>query len=98
MSAYSKGANFERRVRGYLQEIGFVVFRSAGSHTPADLIALKAGEVLLVQCKLDGKISPTERYALSVLGDELQCRVMLAWREGRELKLEEVKDEPNRGE
>lgn len=91
MSAYSKGANFERRVRDYLREIGFVVFRSAGSHTPADLIALKAGEVMLVQCKLDGKISPAERQSLIFLADELQCRVMLAWREGRELKIEEVK-------
>ena len=93
MSAYSKGANFERRVRDYLQEIGFLVWRSAGSRTPIDIIALKAGEVLLVQCKLDGRLGEKDRYCLNLLADELQCRVMLAWREGKELRLEEVKND-----
>jgi Holliday junction resolvase len=51
---YRRGAEFERRVADALRLDGYLVYRSAGSHGEADLVALKAGEVLLVQCKLAG--------------------------------------------
>ena len=37
---YRNGANFERRVKQRLEEQGWTVFRTAGSHSPCDLIAL----------------------------------------------------------
>ena len=43
---------------------GYVVVRSAGSHGPADLVALNAREVLLVQVKHAGQ---SLRLALTAL-------------------------------
>jgi len=57
-SNYRKGADFERRVKKKLESDGWIVFRSAGSHSPADLIAAKRDtqkfEYLLIQCKGGG--------------------------------------------
>jgi Holliday junction resolvase len=40
MTAYRRGADFERRAMKRLEEMGAVfVTRSAGSHTPVDIIA-----------------------------------------------------------
>lgn len=49
---YARGRAFEYRVRDYLITLGYVVLRSAGSHTPIDLIAIFGdGEILFVQCQ-----------------------------------------------
>lgn len=90
MSNYSRGANFERRVRKHLEEQGWVVFRSAGSHSPADLIALKTGEVMLVQCQLDKGFSLAKRNQLAFLGLELNVQTYLAWREGKVIMMERI--------
>ena len=51
-----RGSNFERRVKKWLEERGWTVFRSAGSRSPADLIALRPGIIVLaVQCKASHK-------------------------------------------
>lgn len=51
-----RGSNFERRVKAWLEERGWTVFRSAGSRSPADLIALRPGlTALAVQCKASHK-------------------------------------------
>ena len=83
---YSVGYYFERRVRAWLEDRGWVVFRTGGSRGPVDLVALKAGEVLLVQVKVDGVLSPRERQDLYQLSRALLVRVVLAYREGGELK------------
>lgn len=83
---YSVGYTFERRVRQALQDQGWVVFKSGGSRSPVDLVALKAGEVLLIQVKVDGILSPRERGDLALLRAELGVRVFLAYRGRRELK------------
>ena len=38
---YRNGANFERRVKARLEEEGWTVWRTAGSHSKADLIAAR---------------------------------------------------------
>lgn len=57
---YSRGADFERRVVRDLEGHGYKAIRSAGSHKPADVVALSAGEVLAIQCKRDGRLGPDE--------------------------------------
>lgn len=67
MSAGHNGARFERQVATVLHRLGWFVTRSAGSHGPADLVALAAdGETLFVQAKLGGpgRLSPREWNAL----------------------------------
>lgn len=58
---YRRGSDLERAARKELEANGYFVIRSAGSKGPADLVALKRGEALLVQCKLDGYLTPGDR-------------------------------------
>ena len=50
-SPYKKGARYEYYVKQLLEEEGYLVVRTAGSHGPFDLIAIDKGkrEILLVQ-------------------------------------------------
>ena len=84
MTNYSKGRAFEYRVKRYLEDKGFVVFRTAGSHSQADLIALKHGEVWLVQCKSgNGYLLPAEKDKLLTLTGELGVTPVLATKNNR---------------
>ncbi len=47
----SLGTNFEYKVMHVLESFNWLVFRSAGSHSCSDLIAVKDGTALFVQCK-----------------------------------------------
>ncbi len=60
VNRYRKGANFEYRTKKDLEGHGYVVVRSAGSHSPTDLVAMMAGNVFAVQCKYDGRLPPSE--------------------------------------
>ena len=61
MTRYANGAAFERTVMGDLMADGWVCVRSAGSHSAADLVAMRAGwDPLMVQVKASGDISPAE--------------------------------------
>lgn len=64
MTRYEAGRRFEWRVRDELTDDGYAVIRSAGSKTKVDLVAIKPGQWLLVQCKRDGRIGPAERSKL----------------------------------
>ncbi len=68
---YRQGRTFEYRVAAYFKRGGWVVIRSAGSHSPVDLVCAKGGEIQLVQCKAgDGYISPGEREHLLAFARE----------------------------
>ena len=59
---YAKGTRFEHKVRDDLTNNGYEVIRAAGSKggSKADLIAIKPGELLFVQCKSNGTLPPDE--------------------------------------
>ena len=57
---YTRGATFERKVARNLEEWGYVTVRSAGSHSPADVVAMQDGATVCVQCKCDGRLGPKE--------------------------------------
>lgn len=57
---YSRGYSFERSVVKELEARGYSVVRSAGSHKPADIVAMLDGSALCVQCKRDGRLLPAE--------------------------------------
>jgi Holliday junction resolvase len=61
---YQRGQNFEHQIRKHLAGHGYEVLRSAGSKTKIDLVGFKRGEILLVQCKRDGRCPPGERAEL----------------------------------
>lgn len=51
MTLYARGYYHERRTAALLRADGYFVVESRGSRGPADLCAVKRGQVLLVQCK-----------------------------------------------
>lgn len=57
---YARGSDFERRTKEQLEGFGYAVIRSAGSHSPADLVAMRHGEIVGVQCKRNGRLYPEE--------------------------------------
>ena len=85
MTNYRNGRDFEWAVRDALTADGYACIRSAGSKSPADLVCIKPGEILFVQAKRDGKISPAERTALLALAAMLPgvAAPILAYRTGR---------------
>jgi Holliday junction resolvase len=82
MTNYSNGVTFERTIMRTLADDGYWVTRSAGSHSCVDVVAIKAGQLLLIQAKRDGKISPAERASLLNLAALIDCAVpVLAYKE-----------------
>jgi len=77
---YSRGANFERQVRDLYRSEGWWVGRSAGSHSVVDLIAMRCGEICLIQCKTDGALSKAERAQIIDLAQENTCQAVLAYK------------------
>ncbi|MEU7677926.1 hypothetical protein AB0C42_24300 [Micromonospora taraxaci] len=62
MTEYDKGRRFEWKTRDDLTPNGYEVLRAAGSKggTKIDLVAIKPGQLLFIQCKADGKLGPAE--------------------------------------
>lgn len=58
--AYRAGADFERRVQRALESLGYKVVRSAGSRSPTDLVAMRRGCTVCIQCKKSGRLDPAE--------------------------------------
>jgi Holliday junction resolvase len=78
-SGYRQGADLEREVKRYLEDNGYVlVIKSGGSKGKVDVIGLKLGETVLVQCKRSGDIRPAERIALRQLAIALAAVPLIA--------------------
>ena len=91
VTAYSRGYQFEMRVKKHLESEGWVVFRNGGSHSPADLVAGRAGEWNLIQCQINSYFTPGKKQALKALAGELECGCLLAWRDDKKkLMFEEL--------
>ena len=87
---YRRGRALEYAVKKHLEEQGYFVVRSAGSKGPADLVALREGEILLIQCKKDGRLSKDEAYELLEAARIAGGKAILAYKEKRTLVLKEV--------
>lgn len=69
---YRRGGDLERAVKTELEASGYrLVIKSAGSKGRADIVALKRGETLIVQCAVSAYKSPADRRELRRLADEL---------------------------
>ncbi|RPI86150.1 MAG: hypothetical protein EHM34_00200 [Nitrosopumilales archaeon] len=86
---YVKGRAFEYKIKKHYEKAGFVVFRMAGSHSPADLIAFppighwfRGKELdyvpILIQCKATEAKTPEKEIAeLKKLADKLSLKAVL---------------------
>lgn len=72
--SYRKGRRLEYRVRDLLKAKGWVVIRAAASR-PVDLVGMKAGRVVLIECKYNRR---------SVSHREVRSLLVLARRAGAE--------------
>lgn len=78
---YIIGRQFEYRCRDYLRKRGYVVFRSPRSQSPADLVAMRSGTILLVQCKTrKDMFSSIERSGLTKMAQDAGGLALLAYR------------------
>lgn len=91
MTKYEKGRRFEYRVRDIFKEHGFVVIRAARSK-PVDLVCLKNGKSILVECKINkSSLGKNGREELLNLAETSRAIPILAYREKRKVKLLNVK-------
>lgn len=86
--SYVKGRRFEWQVRSMLESRRWIVIRAARSK-PVDLIAVKNGSILMIECKYDSWISEAEKSRLCILAEEAGAKPVLAVkrRYEREIKL-----------
>jgi Holliday junction resolvase len=59
---YASGTRFEHKTRDDLISNGYEVIRAAGSKgsTKVDLVAVKPGSLIFIQCKATGTLPPAE--------------------------------------
>jgi len=72
---YNNGARRERRIMKKLEQEGWFCIRSAGSHSPIDIIAIKSGQFRFIQSKKTGYLSPQERKEKEELEQKLGINI-----------------------
>jgi len=84
MSRYRSGYRLECRVRDLLRRKGYIVVRSAGSRGPVDLLAAKDGQILAIQVRKSGRLTPDEKAVLFKVAEHFRAVPLVATvREGR---------------
>jgi len=80
MQSYKKGRRWEWKVKKQWEREGFLVYRSAGSKGAADLIAIKNGQVWLIQVQVNRK--PSQQKIQRLLDEALMYGafpVLVVW-------------------
>lgn len=73
----ARGIRFENYVKRKLEQQGYFVVRAAASK-PVDLVIIKNGEVMLVECKFNNYLSPEDREKLAEISKKTGLKVMIA--------------------
>ena len=87
--SYRRGRSFEYRVRDRLEREGYIVFRtsksSGRSKGGVDLVAIRNGSVVLVECKTSkGQVTSYLKQSLKELAEVAGCRVLVYVKESEE--------------
>ena len=90
MSEYRRGADFERKVVNDYKARGWYASRTPGSKSPIDIIAFRAGEVHIIQCKLTGRMSGAAKEQLREMAHENWFRAYLCWNDKGAIRFEEL--------
>ena len=92
MSNYAVGRRLEYRVRDLFRKEGFFVIRAAQSK-PIDLVCMRNGKSVLVECKANSSFLGKERrQELLELGQQAGAVVVLARRKRRTVELTKLED------
>ena len=89
---YRAGNHYERRVANDLRRDGYLVWQTRGSKGVADLIAVKHGEVVLVQVKasVDATVTHDGWNGLYEKAVEIMAVPLVADRDGRRIRYRRV--------
>jgi len=87
--SYAKGRGFEYRVKELFEKNGHLVIRAAASR-PIDLVCMKDGEAILVECKVRGYLSEDERERIIEYAKRSGAKAMLATKKKRGLVLKVI--------
>jgi len=91
MSGYVKGRRFEYRVRDFFRKKGFVVIRAAQSK-PIDLVCLRCGEAIFVECKTEkSALGRRRRQELLSLAEAAGAVPLLSVRKKRKLLFKDLR-------
>lgn len=60
MSNYTRGRNFEYAVIKDMKSHGYFALRSPASKSPVDIYCFAKGELVFIQCKIDGALGVAE--------------------------------------
>ena len=80
---YKKGRDFEYLITRKLRDKGYYVCRAAGSRGEFDLLAVKNGIPLGIQCKVGKSVSGTTMERLYRTGKKYGITACIARRTGR---------------
>ena len=93
MTRYNIGYRFEREIVNDYKARGWpVALRSAGSHSPFDVVCARGQEIHWIQAKKDGHISKAELELLIALLEEVPGRIFVASKIKGGIRYEEVSD------
>lgn len=81
---YNRGRAWEYKVKKDAESIGYFVIRSAGSHTLVDLVMIKKGEIVFVQCKTGkGAMTKKEQKEFKDFAEKYGAGTLYARKVGR---------------
>lgn len=87
MSSYAKGRRLEYKVRDLFRNKGYLVIRAAQSK-PIDLVCLKGGKIILVECKTEKSLlSRKRKLELLNLAEASGVSLLLAYIKKRRVEL-----------
>ena len=89
--SYAKGRRFEYYVMDKLKRAGFYVMRSAGSHGVFDLLAVKSGVVLGIQCKKGKYIPKAEKQKMIETAMTYGIIPMVAYKENNRVEIKALR-------
>ncbi len=80
---YQRGRRKEYALRDWLERQGYVVVRSSASKGPIDLVAIKDGQVLLLQVQTSPYVPNAKRAQLLDCANRAGLPIVLAYPIGR---------------
>jgi Holliday junction resolvase len=86
---YKKGRSFEYYIMNKKKKEGYFCMRSAGSHSPIDIVAIKNGRIELIQAKAGCSLHKKERVSLLKLANSINAIPLFIQKIGRG-KLREI--------
>lgn len=82
------GIAFERKQWNIEKRNSMLSIISSGSRSPIDVVAIRKNYILLITCKENGYLNPSERKEIQKLKEKLPsfCKIQLRYKEKRKMR------------